>query len=170
MYHIPMNVGTKIIVIGMGNILLSDEGAGVRAVERIMAAYAFPPNVRLVDGGTTAMKGLLPLVEEADRLIVVDAVNGPGEPGELYRYDGGDFRRNFPKKISAHDIGFLECLAIAEVNGRAPKSVTIIGIKPFDMRTLSMSLSPLIEARMGALQKMILDELALLGSAGRPAA
>ena len=168
MYHIPMSVGPNIIVIGMGNVLLTDEGVGVRAVERLMEEYAFPPNVRLVDGGTTAMKGLLPLVEEAERLVVVDAVDGPGEPGALYRYDGGQFRRNIPKKISAHDIGFLECLAIADVNGRAPKSVTIIGIKPFDMRTPSMSLSPLIEGKMDELIKMILEELAALGAPGRP--
>ncbi|MDH5637916.1 MAG: hydrogenase maturation protease, partial [Nitrospinota bacterium] len=100
-----MNTSPDIIVIGMGNTLLSDEGVGVRVVERMMDTLKFPPNVWLVDGGTTAMKGLLPLVEQARHLVVVDAVHGPGLPGSLYRYTGTDFRKNIPKKISAHDIG-----------------------------------------------------------------
>ena len=154
----------EIIVIGMGNLLLSDEGVGVRVVEKMMERHRFPPNVRLVDGGTTAMKGLLPLVEQADHLIVVDAVHGPGLPGSLYRYSGEDFRKYIPKKISAHDIGFLECLAIAEVNERAPESVVIIGVKPVDMTTASMSLSPQIEALLDQITEMVIVELAALGA------
>jgi len=163
-----MKTEPKIFVIGMGNILLSDEGAGVRAVERLMASHTFPANVQLIDGGTTAMKGLLPLVEEADHVIALDTVNGPGGPGALYRYDASEFRRNIPKKISAHDIGFLECLAIAEVNGRAPESVVILGIQPADISTPSMELSPEVKAGLDGLCAMAVKELERLGVAGEP--
>jgi len=168
LYDVSMNDTPDIIVIGMGNILLSDEGVGVRVVERMMESHRFPPNVRLVDGGTTAMKGLLPLVEQARHLVVVDAVHGPGLPGSLYRYSGADFRINIPKKISAHDIGFLECLAIAEVNEQAPESVVIIGVKPVDMTTPSMSLSPQIEGMLDDIIKMVCIELAALGVELKP--
>jgi len=163
MYDVFMNT-PSIYVVGMGNILLSDEGAGVRAVERLMSRYSFPAHVHLVDGGTTAMKGLLPIVEQADHLLVLDTVNGPGEPGQLYRFSGDDFRKNIPKKISAHDIGFLECLAIAEVNDRAPQTVTIIGVKPEDMRTPSMELTPKISAAVDGMVDMALAELSALGA------
>ncbi|MDH5478708.1 MAG: HyaD/HybD family hydrogenase maturation endopeptidase [Nitrospinota bacterium] len=158
----------NITVIGMGNVLLSDEGVGVRVVERLMETRRFPPHVRIVDGGTTAMKGLLPLVEEADHLIVVDALNGHGPAGSIYRYTGADFRKNVPKKISAHEIGFLECLAIAEVNDRSPASVVVIGVKPKDMTTASMSLSPEIEALLDPIGDMVCGELAALGAGPIP--
>ena len=165
-----MSAPPNITVIGMGNILLSDEGVGVRVVERLMENYRFGPNVRLVDGGTTAMKGLLPVVEEAEHLIVVDALRGLGQPGAIYRFSGDDFRKNIPKKISAHEIGFLECLAIAEVNERYPRSVVVIGIEPVDMKTPSMSLTAQMEAKVDEAVQMVLAELAALGAEGRPPA
>ncbi len=154
-----MSVEPKIIVIGIGNILMSDEGVGVRVVEKIMAEYSFPENVEIYDGGATGMKGLLPLIEDADHLIVVDAIKGPGEPGSLYRYTHSDFRLNIPKKMSVHDIGFIECLTVAEINERMPETVAIIGVKPEDMSTPGMELTETLKAKLDDLVKMTLDEL-----------
>lgn len=153
----------RVTVLGIGNILMSDEGVGVRAVQKLMEEYTFPTNVELIDGGTTGLHGILPIVEDADRLIVIDAVNGKGEAGSLYRYTLEDFRLTFPKKLSAHDIGFVECMAVTEVNGRLPKSVVIVGIKPADMTNLGMELTPGIEEKLGDLVDMVLAELAELG-------
>jgi len=157
----------KIIVIGIGNVLMCDEGVGVRVAEKLMAEYAFPANVEVYDGGTTGMHGLMPLIEEADRLIVIDAVNGPGEPGELYRYTLDDFKLNIPKKLSAHDIGFIECMAIAGINERSPASTVIIGVKPADIGSWEMRLTGAVAARVEDLMRMVVDELE---SAGAPPA
>lgn len=156
-----------IIVIGIGNILMSDEGVGVRVVEKLMAEYSFPDNVEIYDGGSTGLKGLMPLIEDADHLIVVDAINGPGEPGALYRYTVEDFKLNIPKKLSAHDVGLLECLTYAEINERLPESVIIIGVKPVDMTTPSMELSQAISLKVSGLVDMSLHELRKLGAEPR---
>ncbi len=161
---INMNAQETIVVIGIGNILMSDEGVGVRVVEKLMAEYSFPDNVEIYDGGSTGLKGLMPLIEDADHLIVVDAIKGPGQPGALYRYSVEDFILNIPKKLSAHDVGLLECLTYTEINDAMPESVVIIGVKPFDMTTPSMELSKLIGPKVSGLVDMSLDELRRLGA------
>lgn len=155
----------KIIVIGVGNILLADEGVGVRAAERLKERYVFPDNVEVYDGGVTGMHGLMPLIEEADHLIILDAVKGPGEPGALYCYTVDDFRLNIPKKLSAHDIGVIELLAVAELSGKLPQSTIILGVKPLDMTSWSMELTPLIAGKVDDLAAMAVEELGKLGAA-----
>lgn len=158
----------KVTVIGIGNILQCDEGVGVRVVEKLINDYSFPENVSLYDGGTTGMHGLLPLIEETDSLIVIDAVNGKGEPGEIYRFTLDDFKLTIPKKLSAHDIGFIECLAVAELNGSLPKSTVVIGIQPEDMETMSMELSELVKERIDDLVHLTLTELSSQGVIPEP--
>jgi len=159
-----MNSKQKIIVLGIGNILMSDEGVGVRVVEKLQEKYSFPPNVEIYDGGTTGLHGLMPLIEEADHLVVIDAVNGPGEPGTIYRYTLEDFKLSIPKKISAHDIGFIECLAIAELIDRVPESVIIIGIKPEDLNTRKMELTETVNNKLNELTNAAVKEITALGA------
>ena len=159
-----MNSKPKIIVLGIGSILMSDEGVGVRVVEKLQEEYSFPPNVEIYDGGTTGMHGLMPLIEEADHLVVIDAVNGPGEAGTIYQYTLEDFKLTMPKKISAHDIGFIECLAIAELIGSLPESVIIIGIKPEDLNTRKMELTETVNNKLNELTKITVKEIAALGA------
>ena len=159
-----MKKDQKIIVVGIGNILMSDEGVGVRVVDRLKERYSFPANVEVYDGGTTGMHGLLPLMEEADHMVVIDAVNGPGIAGDVYRYSLDDFKMTIPKKLSAHDIGFIECLAVAELNETLPESVTVIGVKPSDMKTMSMDLTETVSARVDDLMDMTVAELRSLGA------
>lgn len=159
-----MNYKPKIIVLGIGSILMSDEGVGVRVVEKLKEEQSFPPNVEIYDGGTTGMHGLLPLIEEADHLVVVDAVNGPGEPGTIYRYSLEELKLTMPKKISAHDIGFIECLAIAELIGRLPESVIIIGIKPEDIDSRKMELTETVNNKLAELTEVTVKEIAALGA------
>ncbi len=159
-----MDALPKIIVLGIGNILMSDEGVGVRVVEKLLAEYGFPPNVEIYDGGTTGLHGLMPLIEEADHLVVIDAVNGPGEPGSIYRYTLDDFKLSMPKKLSSHDIGFIECITIAELNGRLPESVVIIGIKPEDFTTRKMELTKTVNGRLNELADAAVKEIAALGA------
>lgn len=158
-----INQEFKTAVLGVGNLLLSDEGIGVHVAKKLLAEYSFPDNVDVYDGGVTGMMGLLPIIEESDRLIVIDAIDGPGKPGELYRYTLDDFRLFIPKKLSAHDVGLLECLTIAEVNGRSPETVTVIGVKPKDIKTYSMDLTSVISSKVGDLAGMVMEELRAMG-------
>jgi hydrogenase maturation protease len=91
----------RTLVLGLGNILMRDEGVGVRVVERLLEDCEFPPEVEVLDGGTLGL-GLLPWVEEADRLLVIDAVDMGLEPGSTARLEGDEVPAFLGVKISPH--------------------------------------------------------------------
>ena len=107
----------RIVVLGVGNTLLKDEGVGVRVVERVQRRYALPEHVRVVDGGTQGL-WLMSTLQQADRLIVVDAVLGRGEPGTFYRLEREDLPRGLRAKQSAHDSDLVEALNLCSLPGR----------------------------------------------------
>lgn len=152
-----------ITVLGIGNILLKDEGVGVRVLERLRSDYRFPENVALYDGGVTGLMGLLPIIEDTDHLIVIDAIRGDSPPGTLYRYSLSEFRLRLPKKLSMHDVGFVECLTIAELNGTLPKSTVILGAQPEDYLRMEMGLTETLQKTLVPLAEKVLRELAALG-------
>ncbi len=154
----------RIVIIGIGNIFLSDEGVGVHAISKLLNEWEFPSNVEVYDGGVTGMMGLLPIIEDTDHLIVIDVVNSGDPPGYIRTYTLGDFRLVMPKKLSAHDIGFLECIAIAEINGKTPKSVTVIGIKPVDIETPRNVLSDIVDSKLAEITEITIGELQKLGA------
>ncbi len=158
-----MNEPPVVVLLGIGNILLTDEGAGVHAINMLMEKYTFPENVELYDGGVTGMAGLLPIIEDADHLVILDAANGPDEPGTVRRYNLDDFRLTVPKKLSSHDIGLIDCLSVAETIGKSPESVTIIGIQPENITTYAMTPSPTIAKNLEKMVTMVIDELCALG-------
>ena len=147
-----------IVILGIGNVLMSDEGLGVRVVEKLVEEYSFPESVEIYDGGVTGMMGLLPIIEDAGRLIIVDAINAPGDPGDLFRRAIDEFRLSMPKKLSIHDVGIMECLAIAEVNGRSPETTVVIGAKPADITTPGTRLTDVIRGRLEDLVSMVIEE------------
>jgi len=151
----------KILVLGVGNILLSDEGIGVRVVEELLRRYTFPPNVDLIDGGTASLQ-LLPLIEEADHLIVVDAVEGGAPPGTILRAERQEGGIGVPEKTSLHEVGLLEVLSLAELHSRCPPTV-IVGIQPKDLSP-SLSLSPELEASIPRAIEAVIAELDRLGA------
>lgn len=159
-----MNEPPKIIVLGIGNILLSDEGVGPKVAWRLKAEYRFPPNVEIYDGGTTGL-GLLPYISEADYLVIVDAINGPGEPGSIYRYTVDDFELNIPKKMSIHDVGLIECLALAELDGSTPQKTIILGVKPKSL-VGGMELTDVVSAKLDELVMMVVKEISEMGFGG----
>ncbi len=119
----------NILVLGIGNILLSDEGAGVRAVEYLNAHYKIPPQLTLVDGGTMGLE-ILPYLEDKDCLIIVDAAALGKAPGYVSRdelIDAGVFFRN---KISPHQLGLSEVLGAATLTGCLPGKIILLGIEP----------------------------------------
>jgi hydrogenase maturation protease len=146
----------KIMVMGVGNILLSDEGLGVRFLDELKKKD-LPENVELLEGGTAGLE-LVHLIQEVDFLIIVDAMNAQAEPGALFRFHPGDIKV-FPEQyeVSFHQIGIIEVLAMANVLGQAPKTL-IFGIQPKSLEW-GMDISPEIQALLPRLTEFVLNEI-----------
>jgi hydrogenase maturation protease len=140
----------SILVLGLGNILLSDEGVGVRIVEAL-------------DGGTSGMD-LLDMVADRDCLIVADAVNADGPAGRLIRLENENIRMLFETRFSPHQLGLSDMLAALCLIDKAPRRVVIIGVVPQNL-SLGLELSPAAADGRDAAVTMIVDELTRLGAA-----
>lgn len=147
----------RITVLGVGNILLKDEGVGVRVVEYLDRRYEFAEGVQLVDGGVLGV-GLMGLIGNTDHLIVVDAVVKHEPPGTLYRLADDQVPRRVLSKQSMHQIDLPEVLALCEAIGKHP-TVVVVGVEPQDITTLDMALTPAIAGKIEDLAGMVLSEL-----------
>lgn len=138
----------RILVLGIGNILWADEGFGVRCVEALNAGWEFPPQVTLMDGGTQGLY-LLPYVQEADCLLVFDAVDY-GDPAGTRREVVGDQVPRFmgAKKMSLHQTGFQEVLMAAELTGKLPGELVLIGVQPEELEDYGGSLRDIVKAQL----------------------
>ena len=152
---------TEIMVLGIGCILYSDEGFGVRVVEKMEKIYEFPENVLLVDGGVLGIN-LLGVISKPDHLIVVDAIRNKGKPGDLYRLESDAIPERIRAKNSLHQVDFLEALTLCQALDHVPKTV-IIGVEPQDIDTQSLELTPPIQAKVDPVIDMVLAELKGLG-------
>ena len=150
-----------LVVLGIGNILLSDEGVGVRVVEQLEADYALPSAVNVIDGGTCGME-MLEQLENLDALIVVDCVRHGQPPGTPVLLKGDDVPVFFKTKLSPHQVGLSDVLASLEFTGKAPRHTAIIGIQPASME-LGMELTPTVAEKVPALVAMAVAELRGLG-------
>ena len=148
-------------MLGIGCILYSDEGFGVRVVEKMEKLYEFPDNVLLVDGGVLGIN-LLGVISKPDHLIVVDAIRNKGKPGDLYRLEGDAIPERIRAKNSLHQVDFLEALTLCQALDKSPKTV-IIGVEPEDIETMSLELTATIQARVDSVIEMALAELDRLG-------
>jgi hydrogenase maturation protease len=151
----------EIMVLGIGCILYSDEGFGVRVVQKMETLYEFPDNVLLVDGGVLGIN-LLGVISKPKHLIVVDAIRNKGEPGDLYRLEGDAIPERIRAKNSLHQVDFLEALTLCQALDHVPKTV-IVGVEPHDIDTQSLELTPPIQAKVEPVIDMVLSELERLG-------
>jgi hydrogenase maturation protease len=156
----------EILVLGVGNILCSDEGAGVHCVHRLQERYSFPENVRLLDGGTLGMR-LFAALQESSYCIAADVATCGFPPGHIMRLGIDDISRNCAPKNSMHQVDFSETLIIAESIGILPPTV-IIAIEPHDMETLSLSLTPPVAEKIDEMCTRILDEITSAGGSYKP--
>ena len=152
----------KVVVLGVGNILRRDEGVGVRVIQYLQDRYAFPGNVTLVDGGTAGL-GLLSLIEGADHLIVVDAVQAGEAPGSLFVFTPDELSFQTAPQLSLHEIGLVEVLALLKAVGRRRPRTVIIGVQPEDISLWEPELTPTVRAQVPKLAALVLQELARLG-------
>ncbi|MDY6952982.1 MAG: HyaD/HybD family hydrogenase maturation endopeptidase [Thermodesulfobacteriota bacterium] len=153
------------MILGVGNVLLSDEGVGVHVANRLME-MEMPPGVEVIEGGTHGFR-LMNIVTEADRLVVVDAVKGGASPGSIYRFDIKD-APSYPSafKTSVHQIGILEVIHLSELVGRIPET-TIIGVEPKSL-AMGLELSSEVAEKLPKVIEMVLKEVETSCSAGDP--
>jgi hydrogenase maturation protease len=150
------------LVRGLGNILLGDEGVGVRVVERLREQFDFSKEVQVMDGGTLGLE-LLPYVQDASRLLVVDAVQANEPPGTLLRLASGEIPIFLDAcKVSAHQEGLQDLLAVAALKGYLPRDVVFWGAQINSLR-VGLELSPVVAENVDLLVENVVGELAQWG-------
>lgn len=138
-----------IVVLGLGNILMADDGIGLAALTRLQDEWFIPPEVELVDGGTWGMN-LLPIIERTGRLLVIDAIDHGREPGTLLQLNGDEVPRFLSTKLSPHQIDLREVLALAQLRGKLPPELVAVGLQPGRIE-MSTDLSPAVQGHLGEL-------------------
>lgn len=153
----------QILVLGVGNTLYTDEGLGVRAVERLSSAYTFSDNVTVFDGGTLGMK-LMDYIVNYDKLIVVDAVLCGDKAGSVYRLVGEDLRKSLGFNNSMHQTDLVDTLIFCELLGNKPDTV-VIGMEPNDYETMNINLSSEVACKLDSMCDIVLQEITESGGA-----
>ena len=126
---IPSMTGARTVVLGVGSPLMADDGLGVSVVETVRSRWGPDPDVAFLDGGTWGMQ-ILPWIEEADRLLIIDAIKAGGPAGSLVRLEDGEIPRHLHQKLSPHQIDLGEVLALAQLRGTFPGEAVALGIEP----------------------------------------
>lgn len=149
----------NVLVLGLGNILLSDEGVGVRAVEELQRRYDCSDDVEIVDGGTVGFE-LLPYFDERSHILIVDAVKADNKPGTIVRID--DPPAYFRARTSPHQIGLADVMGLAAISDNLPQNIILLGMEPKRLAT-GLTLSREIEQNLSRLVDMVVTELEAIG-------
>ena len=156
----------RALILGVGNLLLSDEGVGLRVVERLAATYRLPEGVQTLDGGTLGIDLLYYLEDEdghpLEHLLILDAVEMGKEPGALLRMEGDEVPAFLSLKMSPHQIGIPDMLFAAKLKGIYPPNVVLWGVQP-GVLDVGLELSPPVAAQVDALVEKAVEELARWG-------
>jgi len=150
-----------VLVLGLGNVLLGDDGLGAAAVARLERDYRAPPAVCIEDGGTLGLS-LLGLIADSHRVILVDAVRAAAPPGTLVRLDGADVADAVWNRLSPHQVGVADLLEAARLIDCYPSAVTLLGLVP-DVIDLAVVRSSAVDNGLDELVPAIVDEVQSLG-------
>lgn len=159
----PMDdaTGRLDVVLGVGNPLMGDDGLGIAVVAHVQSAWGDAPELLVVDGGTWGMN-LLPIIEQARRLLIIDAIDRGAEPGALVTLQRDEIPRYFGRTLSPHQLDLREVLALAELRGTLPEETVAIGIQP-EQIALSLELSPVVAKTLPSLLADVVARLARWG-------
>lgn len=161
----PVARPTPLLILGLGNVLCSDDGLGVVAVHHLLRRYTPPDGVRVLDGGTLGLS-LLPHLEDARAAILVDAVRTDGPPGSLVRLEGDDVAPAVAARLSPHQVGVIDLLDAARWRMRSPETLFLLGAVP-ETLALGVGLSPAVAVVVPALVERIVAAAAELHYAFR---
>ena len=150
-----------VLVLGLGNILLQDEGIGVRVVQKLQHDYLMPAQVEIMDGGTAGM-ALYEHVIDRTHLIVIDAVKTGQQPGTIVKLEHDEVPAFFHNKISPHQMALSDILAALRIAGEQLPEITLIGIEPVMLKT-GIDLSETVLAKLDVLIEMTVEYLREIG-------
>jgi len=146
----------KIVIIGIGNLLLGDEGMGIHFVRMLNKGDLDYANLEIIDGGICPE--FASFVEDAHKLIIVDAIKGSKKPGTIYRFSIDDVMVDLPVKLSLHQMGVTDSLKMLRLVGKEPKDTIIIGIEPKNINC-GLELSPEVKKGLAELRKIVMEEI-----------
>lgn len=151
----------QITVLGLGSIILKDEGFGVHFIRWFSERYTLGEDVRILDGGTLGYR-LLDLVTSSSYLIVVDCIKLDEEPGGIYRFTQDEMRLKMPDPTTAHEVEFPDVLSMADLMDECPQ-VIFLCIVPESYGTMELDMTPTMTAAFPAMERLLIKELRQLG-------
>lgn len=151
----------SILVLGLGNSIMTDDGFGVKVVNTLSSRYHFQGKIRLIDGGTLGLD-LLPHLEDVESLLIIDALDMRDNPGQLFRIEGEDVPRAFASKLSVHQMGLQDLLAVAELQGHVPTKLVVWGVQP-ECIEMGTDLTSTVESAVEPVVQKVLNELQAWG-------
>jgi hydrogenase maturation protease len=160
----PDSERPRTVVLGLGNPLMGDDGFGLAVLARLQGDWELPPSVELVDGGTWGMN-LLPLIEDAEEVILIDAIRTGAPPGTLVEIEGDRLPKYLAHKLSPHQIDLKEVLGVAMLRGTLPGRLVAIGAESGRLE-LSTMLSPVLEDRVDDVARAVANRLTKWGHRG----
>ncbi len=146
----------KVLILGVGNLLLKDDGFGVHFINSLKDVD-FPKNISVLEAGTVSHQ-LIPLLRELDQLIVIDVVEAGDTPGSLFRFSPEDMEFASEQMVSLHQISLIDVLRMAELTGSRPRTV-IIGVQPKDVTSWSLELTDELKAAIPRVKDLMFEEL-----------
>lgn len=158
----------KVLVLGIGNVLMMDDSLGIRAVDELERRFRFPEGVEILDGGTSGIE-LLSYLRNKDHLIVIDAVKSGLPPGTVVKVEGNEVPAKFMTRISPHQLGLSDLLAAATLTGELPKNMVLFGIEP-EVIKLGLELSNSVKKNFDKLIDFVVQELKRIGYPPEPLA
>jgi hydrogenase maturation protease len=151
----------KALVLGIGNLLIGDEGVGCKAAEELNRRYVLPASVECIDGGTAGFE-LLSLIDRKDHLILIDALRRDCKPGTVVMVEGEHVPQAFLARTTPHQLGICDVLAAAQLSGTMPEHLTLYGIEPKELE-VGIGLSPEVEAGMEKTIGAVVEQLRHFG-------
>jgi hydrogenase maturation protease len=147
----------KITILGIGNTLFSDEGVGIHLLPLLEDELKGYENIEIIEGLTDGMRLLGP-VEDAENLIIIDAINAGAEPGTIITLVGDEIPAYFGIKMSIHQLGFQEVLMAAKLRDRYPKEIVMFGMQPTSLE-LGVELTENNQKRLGKLKDAVINQV-----------
>ncbi|NTW99296.1 MAG: hydrogenase maturation protease [Geobacteraceae bacterium] len=156
----------SVLVLGIGNLVMGDDAVGALVAQRLQRRYCFPDNVEVIDGGTLGLD-LLPKLENITHLIMIDAVETGQNAGTCVRLCGQELPIALETKVSPHQMGLKDLLAVSELMGHAPKEMVLIGVQPGSIE-MEVGLTTEVEVKLEILVLNVLAELDKWGITATP--
>jgi len=150
-------MSAQTLLLGLGNLLFRDEGLGIRALERLLERYRLPPAVQPLDGGVMGLE-LLNYLDDAERVLVIDAVRTGQPPGSLVRLADAEIPKALSLKMSMHQVNFQEALALGQLRGKQPAQLLVCGMEP-ELLEAGTELSATVAARLDSLVAAVIATL-----------